>query len=352
MRYLLNLAKLQPADVVLETGTKTHSQMIMATGGHYSHALLYTDQSLIEATLGGGVFSRNPQRLLVRTESHLGVCRMREPLTPSAVKAILTAAGLRVGSLYAVDEAVQVIRRDRKSAATSGQFCSRLVAQCYAEAGIALVPTPDFCSPHDLARSHLLERVQNAVRPASDFDLAFAQTLDINRRNQKATLRWLKGVRRIAAGENQTIATQSDVLPFLLQHPELDAAVMKCIRSTPYLENRHYDRVANPYRYYAEAFIELITHNHTQAEDILQQELDKEPPLIDRYGRNLQACRQHAHSGLSFVDEHIDLYDGLLAMIEERLHSILGALVALRLQHSPHAMRGYSMLREIQTLRR
>ncbi len=322
-----------------------------ATGGRHSHALLYTDRSLMEATLGGGVFSKSPQRLLVRTESHLGVYRMREPLTPSAVKAIRTAAGLRVGSLYAVDEAARVIQRDRNSPATSGQFCSRLVAQCYAAAGISLVTAPDFCSPHDLAQSPLLEPVQDAVRPANDSDLEFAKTLDINRRNQKATMRWLKGVRRIAFRENQTIATQSDVLPFLLEHPKYDAEVMECIRRTPYLENLHYDRVSNPYRYDAEAFLELITHNHMQADEILQQEVGKERSLIDRYGRNLQAYRQHADSGLSFVDEHIDLYDRLLAMTEERLHIILGALVALRLQHSPHAIDGFRMLQEAQALR-
>lgn len=352
MHYLLDLAKLQPADVVLETGTKAHSRLIIAaTGGHYSHALLYTDRSLIEATLGGGVFSKNPQRLFVRAESHLGVYRMRKPLTESAVKAILMAAGMKVGSLYAVGEAARVMQWDRKSQAKSGQFCSRLVAQCYAAAGISLVPVPDFCSPHDLAKSPLLEPVQNAVRPASHADLEIANKLDIIRINQKATIRWLKGARRIALRENQTIERQADVLNFLLQYPKCDAEVMSCIRSTSYLENRHYERVANPHRYDAEAFLDLIMHNPTQADDILQQEIGKERALIDRYGRNLHAYQQHAHSGLSYVDEHINLYDGLLAMIEERLETILSVLAALRFQRSPYAMRSSKMLQEVQWLR-
>lgn len=352
MRYLLDLSKLQPADIVLETGTKPHSRMIMAaTRGHYSHALLYTHHMLMEATVGGGVFSKNPQRLLVRKEAHLGVYRMREPLSSSAVKAIITAASQRVGSLYAMDEAARVMHRGRVNPATTGQFCSRLVAQCYAAAGISLVPTPDFCSPHDLAQSPLLEPVQETVRPARDSDLEFAGTLDINRRNQKATMSWLRGVRRIASRENQTIATQSDVLPFLLLHPKYDTEVMECIRRTPYLENLHHDRVVNPYRYDAEAFLKRITYIYRQAHDILQEELGKEPQLIDRFGLNLQAYRQHAHFCLSFVDEHINLYDGLLAMTEERLLTILNAISALRLQQSPYAMHCSSMLQKVQALR-
>ena len=319
-----------------------------ATKGDYSHALLYAKLSLLEATLGGGVFSKNHQRLLVSSPHHLAVYRMRDPLPYSKIATVIMAARSRVGSLYSVDEAMKVIQKGYTGPASARQFCSRLVAQSYAEAGVDLVSRPDFCSPHDLTISPLLEVVENAVCPASPEVLAIAASVDINKRNQRATMRWMKAARRIASRENFAINTQSDVLPFVLAHPQHDAEITAKVRGTTYLEALEHDRTANPFRYDLAKFIAASTRGGSVDEEIFSSELAKEEPLIDTYSRNLAAYRGASDSGLMYVRDHVALYQALLEMIKERLGIILGALAALGMSGTRHERQALQMLRTVQ----
>lgn len=347
MRFLLDLDKLRPGDIVLEAGAKLHSRLIMAaTKGQYSHALLNVGVSLIEATVGGGVFSKNPQRLLVRDATNLAVYRMKTPLSEDTLKTIVMAARIKVGTLYAVDEALRVMHRDPEQSPANGQFCSRLVAQSYAAGDIILTSDPNFCSPQELAESPLLAKVEDAVRQANAFDIAFTKTTDIVRINQKATNNWLKAVRRIAAEVNKDIVAQSDVLPFLLSYPQYDARVMECIRRTSYLENLNHDRKANPQNYNLRILLSMLKQSG-HPEIILRQELRKEPSLIERHGLNLSLYRQYADTGLEYVDAHIALNDGILAMAEQRLRVMFDALTVLQLDDLFVPSQCYKLLSEV-----
>jgi hypothetical protein len=353
-RYLLDRAKLQPGDIVLQAGIMPHSKAIMlATGGRYSHALLYDSNSMIEATLSGGVFSKNPQRVLVRNPAHLAVYRMRSPLNTESLHTVMSTARQKTAAPYAPIEAIGAAFRSRhsRSGASSGQFCSRLVAQSFSAAGIHLVPNADFCSPHELTQSPLLEQIYDVVRLATPEDLKIYDSVDINLRNQRATLRWVRRARVLAAKENQEIAGQSDVLKFLIDHPEHDDAVVECIRSTTYLSNFNHDRAANAYRYNEDAFVRRLVEEDRDSESFLRDEIGKELSLIPRYGRNLAAMRQHAHRGLSYVEEHILLYASLLAQIEERLKVILRVLSRIGSEEPGHAERASRLLQDVQAAR-
>lgn len=73
MSYLLDFNKLQIGDIILQSGTSKFSWWIKKiTGSNYSHAMLYVGESTIHA-LTNGVYSTNPQRIIVDSNNDLKV---------------------------------------------------------------------------------------------------------------------------------------------------------------------------------------------------------------------------------------------------------------------------------------
>jgi uncharacterized protein YycO len=163
MKYILDLEKLQHGDIILESGnTKFISSTIKAvTGSHYSHAILYIGRSVVHAT-GDGVYSKNPQRILVDNVHDLKVLRCHG-VDSSQLEKICDFARNKTGSLYSIAEASlsPVLGKTEKKASAREQFCSRLVAQSYYYgANISLVKNPDYCSPADIYPRQLTLRFQ------------------------------------------------------------------------------------------------------------------------------------------------------------------------------------------------
>lgn len=76
--YAYDIPSLQPGDILLSTTSEKPSGWIRAaTGSAYSHAMLYTYNTIVHAD-GDGVFSTNPQRRLF-LESQSIVLRLRSP---------------------------------------------------------------------------------------------------------------------------------------------------------------------------------------------------------------------------------------------------------------------------------
>lgn len=166
MKYVLDFNKLQHGDIILESGnTKIISSTIKTvTGSHYSHAILYIGRSVVHAT-SDGVYSKNPQRILVDNINDLKVLRCCD-VNSNQLEKICDFARNQIGSLYSVAEATlsPVLGKTEKKASAREQFCSRLVAQAYYYgANISLVKNPDYCSPADIERSQLLKVVDNVV---------------------------------------------------------------------------------------------------------------------------------------------------------------------------------------------
>ena len=80
--YILDWGKLEVGDIILEHGYALHSSIICkATGSHYSHAMIYVGNTIIEATQKGRVFSKIPNRFTVKNINDLKVLRLK-PLYP------------------------------------------------------------------------------------------------------------------------------------------------------------------------------------------------------------------------------------------------------------------------------
>ena len=164
----LNESVLQVGDIILTTTMDLLSKGIRkVTGSDISHALIYVEShSVIDAT-GDGVHSRNTQRLFWENECAVHVLRFTEGLDDSQSRRIVNYVRGRIGTQYSKIEAARSVFGGAK-APSRRQFCSRLVAQAYASAGVNLVDDPNYCVPDQLKSSTRLIAVQGAVRHVDD----------------------------------------------------------------------------------------------------------------------------------------------------------------------------------------
>ncbi|MCS4312437.1 hypothetical protein M2397_002740 [Pseudomonas sp. BIGb0381] len=334
-KYILERSLLQPADIIL-TGDKGGVSLSVraATISRYSHAAIYVGDTTIEATMAG-VFSKNPQRLIFDRPTDVLVLRAKRPLSELETRAICSYAQSKVGSLYALNEAITIkLRTLLRHQDSKQQFCSRLVAKSYehAEFDLMNLRNPAFCTPKQLALCKAFEPVKGVVRPASDAEVAFAESDDPAQENFRQIYEWLDKVRALVnqkkeLAEQWDIQTQNDVDPFLSAHPEYDSQISEYMQDSGYLEFYTIDARKNPFRYKADLFI----HQISQVEDIdeaIQDELAKEVSLFNRYASNQHHfCEQFKEKNLKFFKLHIQLYNNMLSEILLRVLVIRDALV-------------------------
>lgn len=248
---MFDLPRLQKGDVLFTRSKLIGDGIAKATDGRFGHVMLYLDDLIIHADTKG-VWSKNPQRILVNDQTRLAAFCPKVALSANHLQRIEDYARSRVGSLYSIPEAA----KSRQASTTTGryildrQFCSRLVAQSFAEAGINLVVNFDYCTPNEIARSALLQEIPGAVRQADAAEIAFKGTSDFNLELQVETNRWLNRVRSLAERHQLApIYSQSDVGRWLLDHPKFDAEVCAYIQETRYLTFFDADARNNPWRY-------------------------------------------------------------------------------------------------------
>lgn len=247
------LNQLQPGDIILESGTKPHSKLIAtATDGPYSHAYIALSNTvLVHATKEGGVFSCNPQRVLVDSFESLVLFRLKDIslLTPQNVLYLEKFLRQEIGCLYSVPEAIKVVTNPT-NCDYNFQFCSRLVAQAYEAIGIELVKNTNFANPNELAKSSLLKQVDKGIIEASEESVNFANTLDKVKINQEETYKWLKKARKFVMDScGEVIRSQTDVSEIVRVSPHFGKIIASYIRETDYCTMYLEEKKANPWRY-------------------------------------------------------------------------------------------------------
>lgn len=323
-KYILNLEVLKPGDIILEHGYKLHSSVIMkVTGSHYSHAMLYEGSTIIEATSSGGVFSKVPNRFAVENQNDLKVLRLEEEISPQEMENITITARTLTGSSYDKSEAVKAGRKKKPAQKKSnGQFCSRLVAQCYNKAGIKLVESINYCSPADLEKSPLLSEVENAVKEASEAELAHALAPSIHTQHLKSSVQWVKAAKKILKKSGVEAETINDIYSATLnlRNPKVDKLILKEIKASGHYNFYLEDKNANPYRYDVTKFAEKIGNNNYA----IDAEIHKEISIIKIQSTNLSNVKEcfKIYSSCLMAAE-IDLYTGILNTVKERLKIII-----------------------------
>lgn len=271
--YTYELAKLKAGDIILSTTDSEVSRAIrIATSCDYSHAMIYTRNSIIHAD-GDGVFTTNPQRRLFKQGQSIVLRHKTE--TPTNLNKVCQHALNLSGSLYSISEALlaQRLSNTDKRASNTLQYCSRLVAQSYESQNIKIVNNSDFCTPADILKSEVLELVQDAIRQALPEELDIANTPDTVKIHQTHTFAWLKEVKKIAKSKRHdyTISTIKSAIEYVATHPDMDRDVYKKIKASGYLKDYNLDKIANPHRYKVDVFLKKIK-TASNPLDVIQQE--------------------------------------------------------------------------------
>jgi hypothetical protein len=250
----LKISALQRGDVILTTTTETMSKAIRwGTKSDISHAMVCVQHgSVIDAT-AEGVHARNVQRLFFEDGCALHVLRLKSGLTAEEADQVCLYARRGIGSEYSTREAVRSVMGGSDQW-TRKQFCSRLVAQAYASAGIKLVDDPNYCAPADLAKSPLLAMVPDAVEDVTAEEAArWAAHLDSTGAMRSAINEVLEGARK----KHKDIQTFEDIDPYLVRHPQEDAYFSRLLVSSGYLTVWQINTERNRWQYEDELLAEV-----------------------------------------------------------------------------------------------
>ena len=275
----LDASALRVGDIVLTASSSWMSRTIQfATGGPASHAMVYVeDHSVIDAT-AEGVQARNTQRIILEDDCVVHVLRARDALTASQAEAVCSYVRARVGTQYATTEAVRSALGGGSSW-TAKQFCSRLVAQAFASAGVHLSPDPNYCAPADLLASSELVPVADAIRSVSVEEANFwSSRLDLPALMRAATNAVLDGSRRRDPG----IQNFNDLNQHLLAHPEDDAIIVGLLQGSGYLSLWAVEQQKNSWQYDL-ALLSASSREACDLEEYCRRTLAEGPGGADRY---------------------------------------------------------------------
>lgn len=339
-KWKFDLEMLQKGDVLFTRSKFVGTGIAKATKGRFGHVMLLLDSMVIHADTKG-VWSKNPQRILMNDQSRLAAYRLKNPLSEESLQRIESYARSRVGSLYSIPQAYKSIQKPIKRTTDRNlldrQFCSRLLAQSFAEAGVNLVSDIDYCTPNEIADSELLHEVSNAVVPASAVDIEFCATPDFNMEIQIETYKWLNQVRALSEKHQlRPMFAQSDVAQWVLDHPQFDAVICDYIQCTKYLSLYDADKRKNPWRYTPILmFAKLISHPFP--ETVLAFECKQNHLNLERVNSDRLTAIQNSRSGLGYCKLEEQLLTNRLALMYEWKRAVDYASQFIGSQpHRPH----------------
>ncbi|EGR3456723.1 hypothetical protein DMK83_25635, partial [Vibrio parahaemolyticus] len=311
MPFIIEKSKLQLGDVILTMGEGKSSKLIAkVTGGDFSHAMIYVGNSLVHAIPEGGVYSKNPQRLLFKNANQVKVLRYKGELSNEAINNIAFFARTFIGTVYSMKEAAYSpkYRETTKQSSSTGQYCSKLVAKCYESEGISLVHNSDYCTPEDINQSSFLKPVEGCLRIAKPEEVEYANSYDPNILNQDILYEWLYKAKQTGKDEKANIQTINDVEVFVSSNPDYDEVICSFVENTEYLNNYSADRDINLYRYDADLFYAMNLSDRA---------------IVDEVNLNIGEYNRHHINYLAWKEKndicptrfsklHIQLYKNLL----------------------------------------
>ena len=151
----------------------------------------------------------------------------------------------KIGTRYSSREAIRAALGGELPS-TGEQFCSRLVAQAFASAGVMLVEDPDYCSPEEFKASPLLVEVPDATVSVTASEAAALEGLaDVPQMMRDAINFVLEGAR----SKNRRIQDFDDIHRHLAEHPEDDRFMCRLLDDSGYLSVWQIEMEKNPWQY-------------------------------------------------------------------------------------------------------
>lgn len=257
----IDIDRLLPGDIVLTASrTSTGKVVRLGTGGSVSHAMLCVQHGSVIDSTSDGVQASNLQRVFFEPGESVFAFRLRDALTPAQLRQVVDYARSQIGVRYSILEAARSavgVRRPRHRR----QFCSRLVAQAYAQAGVPLVADRDYCTPEDLRGCNLLIDLGDVTEQVDEAEVAaWRARPDPIARMKSVQNAILAEVRRL----DPTVEHFGDVDRVVREHPEHDEALADAFISSGYLELWRHDLEVNPWHYDIEALEAVADHGNEQ----------------------------------------------------------------------------------------
>lgn len=285
-KKILDASRMRRGDIILTSSNNKISKAIrVMTSSEVSHAALWIDNGFIIDAVQDGVFSTNPERLAFDLSDCVYVLRLKEPLSDERLDKIIRYAQTQIGSRYSVKEAI-LTKLPKPPAGTRKQFCSRLVAQAYSQAGIFISPEPDYCKPSDIQESQLFSYVENPTKEISEEFLAsYNESLPPTKKNMDlSTQQVLKEVRKI----NNSIETLNDINLFLLKNRNRDEELYSIYIKSGYCEVYKIELDRHPWRYIPGQIDTVADSNKEEMIDYYKKTCGPESDILKRYTKNLR----------------------------------------------------------------
>lgn len=235
-----------PGDILLTSRpSKTSKGIRFTTGGAVSHAMICVAHGSFIDSTSDGVQARNLQRELFEDHEQAFHFRLKKPPERQVLAQVIDYARAEIGARYSIVEAVRSVSPFRRSSSKK-QFCSRLVARAFKQAGIELVPDTDYCTPEDLRRSPLLEELIVEFEMVTVEDLAW---MDDEPNPVEAMHVAQNAVLEAARSVDSRIENFNDIYALLVARPEADQVIADALEGSGYLELWKIEVDGHPWRY-------------------------------------------------------------------------------------------------------
>ncbi|MFA6196528.1 MAG: YiiX/YebB-like N1pC/P60 family cysteine hydrolase [Sulfurimonas sp.] len=312
--YVFDIEKLQESDILLTAQRKLLSvstAIRVLIWSRYSHAMMYVgNYSFIHAVANGGVKRQNIQHQFFKKSSQACVLRVKNA---KIAKTACEYAKLQVHTQYSVREAIRTkleLKEERNR-----QFCSRLVAEAYAKAGLSLVKNSSLCSPQELYESSLTEVISGCLREATSNDLMIKKTMDTTSIWAIFEVSIFEKI-RIAAGED--IQNTEDLLRFLMHNPHYDDVIVQLYKDEDYfnvLKSLNY----RDYHHSYEALVKYSPKNISK-ENFIKEEMQSIEKMIKECQDSFELYQAiENYFKLNFATMMKNYYQKELNFLESRL---------------------------------
>ncbi|MCW0390830.1 YiiX/YebB-like N1pC/P60 family cysteine hydrolase [Xanthomonas sacchari] len=327
--FVLDVSRVEAGDIILTSEHTPQSKGIrITTSSDYSHAMICVGHSSCIHAVGKGVEAANLQRQGFDRADRVCVMRYKGGDRIAVVKRATEFARRFVGMDYSVPDALATRLRILRRKMSNRQFCSRLVAQAYAHAGVSLVSDPDFCLPEDLFNSSHLEVVPLCVRETTDIDRFLIGGKEEGPLFDQAKMlnAHFKEVREITGLDLQT---RDQIYEHLISDGSHDQALSQSLERSGYLKLWQVDVEKNPWRYDAARLLSM-GGGFEDTRKVAERESDLASDAIERYARNVGAISQVLQSvdRKYFRLEH-KLYSHLVVLHSKRLQAAKAVLAYL-----------------------
>lgn len=318
-KYIFDFTKIQTGDILLlNVDPRLSAIMKDKTGSVYHHAILYTGgSSHIHSNKGPGVQAENTRRMLFESNEAAIALRAKDLEDPNFIRDVVDIARTKVGTEYSMDEARRTVQEHTETYFDPNrQFCTRFVAQAYAEAGLQIVDDPNYCTPFDLTSSEKMVVVNDVLTEASAEQIEYASEENTVLSQQIAIHNHIFSNAREITGKD--IQTFNQLTEHLLSDPKHDKEITALIENSGYLELWRIDVQNNPGSYDFQIAIKEI-----DKEDWLTASAQLENMSLtnlERYETNLYFYKQQYNfKQLAYLKMHISLYEQLVEVANKML---------------------------------